>query len=105
MDARYISEFYEIWLPHDSDTVEFDWQSSLRYISEFYEIWLPHDSDTVEFDWQSSLAGLYISIGGTRPTTKNADFVLTPSGRASLISLEKNQILQVAKKKGYRTRC
>jgi hypothetical protein len=55
-----------------------------RYISEFYEIWLPHDSDTVEFDWQSSLAGLYISIGGTRPTTKNADFVLTPSGRASL---------------------
>ncbi len=71
-----------------------------RYISEFYEIWLPHDSDTVEFDWQSSLAGLYISIGGTRPTTKNADFVLTPPGRASLISLEKNQILQVAKKKG-----
>ena len=76
-----------------------------RYISEFYEIWLPHDSDTVEFDWQSSLVGLYISIGGTRPTTKNADFVLTPPGRASLISLEKNQILQVAKKKGYRTRC
>jgi len=64
-----------------------------RYISEFYEIWLPHDSDTVEFDWQSSLVGLYISIGGTRPTTKNADFVLTPPGRASLISLEKNQIL------------
>ena len=45
-------------------------------IHEFYETWLPHDSETVEFDWQSGVAGLYINLGGTRPTTKNADFKL-----------------------------
>ena len=32
--------------------------SKIERIDEFYEIWLPHDSDIVEFDWQS-LAGLY----------------------------------------------
>ena len=70
-----------------------------RYISEFYEIWFPHDSDTIEFDWQSSLAGLYISIGGTRPTTKNADFVFNPPGIHTIFSLKKEDILRVAKKK------
>ena len=40
-------------------------------IYEFYKIWLPHDSDYVEFDFQSSIQGLYINLGGTRPKTKN----------------------------------
>ena len=65
-----------------------------RYISEFYEIWLPHDSDTVEFDWQSSLAGLYIKLDGKRPTTTNAHFVLYPPGRPSVLSLTKAEIIQ-----------
>lgn len=68
-----------------------------RYISEFYEVWLPHDSDTVEFDWQSSLAGLYIKLDGKRPTTTNAHFVLYPPGRPSIISLTKKEILDKAK--------
>ena len=68
-------------------------------IYEFYEVWLPHDAVRVEFDWQSSVAGLYINLGGTRPTTKNADFKLTPKGRDSILYLYKTDILEAAKKK------
>ena len=35
-------------------------------IFELFEIWLPHDSEIVEFDWQSSVAGLYIKLGDNR---------------------------------------
>ena len=68
-------------------------------ISEFYEVWLPHDDEAVIFDWQSSVAGLYINLGGTRPTTKNADFKLLPPGRDSILQLTKQEILDKAKEK------
>lgn len=68
-------------------------------IYQFYEIWLPHDSYKVEFDWQSSVAGLYVNVGGTRPTTKNADFKLLPPGSDSLFYLDKFEILDKAKAK------
>ena len=68
-------------------------------ISEFYEIWLPHDAETVEFDWQSSVAGLYVNLGGNRPTTKNADFKLLPPGRDAMMTLSKKEILEKAKDK------
>ncbi len=68
-------------------------------IYQFYEIWIPHDSYRVEFDWQSEVAGLYINVGGTRPTTKNADFKLLPPGRDSLLYLDKFNILEKAKAK------
>ena len=68
-------------------------------ISEFYEVWLPHDSDSVDFDFQSEVSGLYINVGGTRPTTKNADFKLLPPGRDSVLSLDKYSILQTARSK------
>ena len=68
-------------------------------ISEFYEVWLPHDDEAVIFDWQSSVAGLYINLGGTRPTTKNADFKLLPPGRDAILTLTKQQILDKAKEK------
>ena len=68
-------------------------------IYEFYEIWLPHDSEIVDFDWQSSVAGLYVNLGGIRPTTKNADFKLIPSGRQSVLSLSKEEIIMTAKEK------
>ena len=66
-------------------------------ISQFYEVWLPHDSSAVHFDWQSKVAGLYINLGGTRPTTKNADFKLLPPGRDSILTLYKYQIIEKAK--------
>ena len=66
-------------------------------IYEFYEVWLPHDSDTVEFDFQSSVAGLYINLGGTRPTTKNADFKLLPPGTDTILTLNKTTIIERAK--------
>ena len=66
-------------------------------IYEFYEIWLPHDSKTVEFDWQSSIVGLYINLGGSRPTTKNAHFKLLPPGRETVLSLTKEEIINKAK--------
>ena len=70
-----------------------------KFIYDFYEIWLPHDSDTVEFDWQSSLAGLYINVGGNRPTTQSFDFIMFPPGRHALLYLYKDAILEVAKEK------
>ena len=71
--------------------------STNEIISQFYEIWLPHDSDRVDFDFQSEVAGLYISLGGRRPTTKNADFSLLPPGKDSILSLDKYSILEKAK--------
>lgn len=68
-------------------------------IYEFFEIWLPHDSDIVEFDWQSSVAGLYINLGGTRPTIKNADFKKLPPGKDSILNLTKIEILDKVKSK------
>ena len=68
-------------------------------IYQFYEVWLPHDSDKVEFDFQSEVAGLYINLGGVRPTIKNSDFKLLPPGRDSILTLYKFDILQKAKEK------
>ena len=65
-------------------------------IFEFFEIWLPHDSNIVLFDWQSSVAGLYINLGGIRPTTKIADFKLLPPGKDSILNLTKTEILEKA---------
>ena len=66
-------------------------------IYQFYEVWLPHDSIQVEIDWQSSVAGLFINVGGTRPTTKNADFKLLPPGTDTIFTLAKLDILDKAK--------
>ena len=65
-------------------------------INEFYEIWFPHDSETILFDWQSSVAGLYVNLGGIRPTNKNADFKLLPPGKDDILYLTKNEILEKA---------
>ena len=65
-------------------------------IFEFFEIWLPHDSEIVLFDWQSSVAGLYINLGGIRPTTKNADFKLLPPGKDTILNLTKTEIIDKA---------
>ena len=74
--------------------------SNNERISQFYEVWLPHDSPRVDFDWQSGVAGLYINIGGIRPTTKNSHFILNPPGRDSIISLTKEEIIKKAGEKG-----
>ena len=63
-------------------------------IYQFYEVWLTHDSYRVDFDFQSEVAGLYINLGGSRPTTKNADFKLLPPGRDSILSIDKFSIIQ-----------
>lgn len=68
-------------------------------IYEFYEIWIPHDCETVDFDFQAEVAGLYVNLGGTRPTTKNADFKLTSTGKDSIIQIKKDDILTKAKAK------
>ena len=73
--------------------------SEKERISEFYEVLLPHDDEGVILDSQSSTAGIYINLGGTRPTPKNADFKLLPPGRDSILSLTKQQILDKTKKK------
>ena len=65
-------------------------------IFEFFEIWFPHDSEIVLFDWQSSVAGLYINLGGIRPSTKNADFKLLPPGKDYILNLTKSEIIEKA---------
>ena len=71
-------------------------------IYQFYEVWLTHDSYRVEFDFQSEVAGLYVNIGGTRPTTKNADFKLRPIGRDSILYIDKFTLLARAEEKKYK---
>ena len=50
------------------------------------------DSDLVEFDWQSSVAGLYINLGNTRPTTKNAHFKLLPPGKDTVLNITDTRV-------------
>lgn len=71
-------------------------------IFDFYEVWLPHDSEIVDFDWQSAVAGLYVNLGGIRPTTRNADFKMLPSGSQSILSLSKELIIMTAEEKGIK---
>ena len=66
-------------------------------ISEFFEIWLPNNSDYVEIDWQSSVAILCINLGGTRPTKNNTHFKLLPQGKNSILKITKEEILKKAK--------
>ena len=73
--------------------------SNNERIFQFYEVWLPHDTYRVDFDFQSSVAGLYVNIGDIRPTTKNADFKLLPRGRDSILYLDKFTILNKAEAK------
>ena len=68
-------------------------------ITQFYEIWFSHDSPAVYFDWQSEVAGLYINVGGERPSTKNADFIKLPPGRHESLSITKYDILEICDKK------
>lgn len=62
-----------------------------RLITEFYEVWFPHDSDEIEFDFQSSLASLYINVGGSRPTTTRADFIIHPKELVVFIIYQNQQ--------------
>ena len=71
-------------------------------INKFYQVWLPHDSHEVDFDWQSELAGLYISLGDSLPTVANADFVLLPDGKDSVLHLKKSEIISKAEEKGVK---
>ena len=71
-------------------------------IYDFFEVWLPHDSNIVEFDWQSSVASLYVCLGGRRPTSINADFKLLSPGRDTILSLSKEEIIDRAKIKGIK---
>ena len=65
------------------------WSFTNEKIYQFYEVWLPHDSIQIEIDWQSSVAGLFINVGGTRPTTKNDDFKLLPPGTDTIFTIAK----------------
>ena len=69
-------------------------------ISEFYEIWLPHDSKRVDIDFQSSIANLYINVGGLRPTTRNADFEFVNEGKDAIYTLKREDILDAARAAG-----
>ena len=66
-------------------------------IIQFYKIYLPYDSSSVEFDWQTELAELYINIRELKPSINNYDFRLVPSGRQTVLFLDKNEILEKAK--------
>ena len=48
------------------------------------------------------MAGLYVNLGGIRPTTRNADFKMLPSGSQSILSLSKELIIMTAEEKGIK---
>ena len=70
-----------------------------KKISQVYEVWLPHDTSDIYFDFQSELAGLYINIDSTIPNAENADFKFISKGIESIFVLEKSQIFDKAKEK------
>ena len=69
-----------------------------KEIYEFYQVWLPFDSDLVIVDWQADQPSLYINVGNIRPTTENYDFIIK-RGHDTIIRIKKETILEVLEKK------
>ena len=60
---------------------------------EFYQISIPYDADTIEFDWQSDSCILLVNVGEERPTSESSHFK-HKSRADSVFELSNQQILE-----------
>ena len=69
----------------------------------YYEMWLPYDSDLIYIDWQADKPQLLINVGPENPTIENADFKFPSTDQDTIIRITKEEILEALKKRGMQT--
>lgn len=65
-----------------------------KEIYEFYQVWLPFDSELVIVDWQADNPSLYINVGNQRPTTEDYNFKIE-KGHDTILRIQKSTIFKV----------
>ena len=66
----------------------------------YYEIWLPYDSDLIYIDWQADKPQLLINVGPENPTVANADFKFPSTDQDTVLRITKEEIIEALKKRG-----
>ena len=73
-------------------------ESTDENINEFYTIWINDEAEEINIDFLSKAGGLFINVGSTKPTIKNANFKFSPSGEDSIYTIKKKEIVDILKK-------
>ena len=68
-------------------------------IYEFYTVWLNSDANKVIIDFQSGAGELFINVGNNKPKFDNNHFKFGPSGKDTIYTLKKEDILKYANNK------
>ena len=63
-----------------------------KVMYEFYQVWLPYDSDSIVIDWQADKPQLFINVGEERPNTTDYDFKCV-RGHDSICIISKEEIM------------
>ena len=66
----------------------------------YYEIWLPYDSDLIYIDWQADKPQLLINVGPENPTVGSADFKFPSTDQDTVLRITKEEIIEALKKRG-----
>jgi hypothetical protein len=72
-------------------------QAEQKTLYEFYQVFLPFESDYVEIDWQADKPSMFINVGIIKPTVEKADFRITPKDK-KIFRLDKSAILPIAQR-------
>ena len=67
-----------------------------QIIYEFYTVWLNSDAKRVIIDFQSDAGALFINVGNNKPNFNNNHFNFGPTGKDTIYTLTKEQILTYA---------
>lgn len=68
-------------------------QSNKVITPEYYSVWLKYDADLVIIDFQTNAAIMYINVKEDKQT-KNPHFKFFPSGKDTIYSIKKEEILK-----------
>ena len=71
-------------------------KNDLGNIFQFYSVTLNSNSEQVIIDFQSDTGGLFINVGGKRPTTEKYDVQILPNGKDIIYTISKSDILKKA---------
>ena len=66
----------------------------------YYEMWLPYDSDLIYIDWQADKPQLLINVGLENPTVESADFKFPSTDQDTILRITKDEIIAALKKRG-----
>ena len=68
--------------------------STSEKISKLYQVFLPKDSNQIQFELHSELVGLYVNIGDNIPSSKSSNFIFIPHEKESIFTIDKKDIIE-----------